>query len=165
MKLIRKKKKLWKRLKTNGSADLFLKFKDLKRKTKKLINSSYQQYLQSLSGKLQENPKHFWAFYSIKSKTKRIPETVIYEDTRSRDLNSKVKLFTVFFHSVYSKSVTDVKLLATDVVNPNLLFEVTTTAPELEGILSKINVNKAPGVDNLPARILRTLACVAGAWK
>ena len=37
MKLIRKKKKLWKRLKTNGSADLFLKFKDLRRKTKKLI--------------------------------------------------------------------------------------------------------------------------------
>ena len=97
MKLIRKKKKLWKRLKTNGSADLFLKFKDLRRKTKKLINSSYQQYLQSLSGKLQENPKHFWAFYSIKSKTKRIPETVIYGDTRSRDLNSKVELFSVFF--------------------------------------------------------------------
>ena len=43
MKLIRKKKKLWKRLKTNGSADLFLK---------------------------KENLKHFWAFYSIKSKTK-----------------------------------------------------------------------------------------------
>ena len=55
MKLIRKKKKLWKRLKTNGSADLFLKFKDLRRKTKKLISSSYQQYLQCLSGKLQEN--------------------------------------------------------------------------------------------------------------
>ena len=39
MKLIRKKKRLWKNLKTNGSADLFLKFKDLRRKTKKLINS------------------------------------------------------------------------------------------------------------------------------
>ena len=89
---------------TNGYADLFLKFKDLRRKTKKLINSSYQQYLQSLSGKLQENPKHFWAFYSIKSKTKQIPETVIYGDTRSRDLNSKVELFNVFFYSVYSNS-------------------------------------------------------------
>ena len=82
MKLIRKKKKLWKRLKTNGSADLFLKFKDLRRKTKKLITSSFQQYLQSLSGKLQ---------------TKRSPEIVIYRDTRSRDLNSKVELFDVFF--------------------------------------------------------------------
>jgi len=48
--------------------------------------------------------------------------------------------------------------LATDIVNPNLLFETTTTAPELEGILSKININKAPGVDNLPARILRSCA-------
>ena len=48
--------------------------------------------------------------------------------------------------------------MATDVVNPNLLFEVTTLASELEGILSRINVNKAPGVDNLPARILRTCA-------
>ena len=158
MKLSRKKKKLWKRLKTNGSADLFLKFKDLRRKTKKLINSSYQHYLQSLSGKLQENPRHFWAFYSIKSKTKRIPETVIYGDTRSRDLNSKVELFNAFFHSVYSKSTTDVKLLTIDVVNPNLLFEVTTTAPELEGILSKINVNKAPSVGNLLAHKLRTCA-------
>ena len=85
-------------------------------------------------------------------------QILCYEYTRSRDLNSKVELFNVFFHSVYSKSTIDVKLLATDVVNPNLLFEVTTTAPELEGILSKINVNKAPGVDNLPARILHTCA-------
>ena len=37
MKLIRKKKKLWKRLKTNGSADLFLKFKVLRRKTRSLL--------------------------------------------------------------------------------------------------------------------------------
>ena len=51
----------------------------------------------------------------------------------------------MFFQSVYSKSTTDVNLLA-------------TTAPELEGILSRININKAPGVDNLPARILRTCA-------
>ena len=37
MKLIRKKKKLWKRLKTNESADLFLKFKVLRRKTRSLL--------------------------------------------------------------------------------------------------------------------------------
>ena len=37
----------------------------------------------------------------------------------------------MFCHSVYSKSTTDVNLLATDVVNPNLLSEITTTAPEL----------------------------------
>ena len=112
MKLIRKKKRLWKNLKTNGSADLFLKFKDLRRKTKKLIISRYQQYLQSFAKRIP--------------KAKQIPETVIYGDPRSRDLNSKVKLFNVFFHSVHSKSTTDVNLLATDVGNPNLLSEITT---------------------------------------
>ena len=60
-------------------------------------------------------------------------------------MNSKVEQFDVFFQSVYSKSTTDVNLLA-------------TTAPELEGILSRININKAPGVDNLPACILLTCA-------
>ena len=72
-------------------------------------------------------------------------------------MNSKVELFNVFFQSVYSKSTTDVNL-ATYVVNPNLLFETITTDPELEGILSRINIKKALGVDNLPARILRTCA-------
>ena len=78
MKLIRKKKTLWKRLETDGSTDLSLKFKDLRRKTEKLINSNFQQYLQSLSEKLKENPKHFWSFYSTKSKTKRIPESFLW---------------------------------------------------------------------------------------
>ena len=128
MKLIRKKKRLWKSLKTNGSTDLFLKFKDLRRKTKKLINSRYQQYISSVF--VWKTPGKSQAFlgilYSIKSKAKRIPETVIYGHTRSRDLNSKVKLFNVFFHSVHLESTIDVNLLATDVVNPNLLSEITT---------------------------------------
>ena len=68
----------------------------------------------------------------------------------------------MLFYSVFSKSTTDVNLLlATDVVSPNLLSEITTTAPELQGILSKMNINKAPGVDNLQARILHT--CAKGA--
>ena len=48
--------------------------------------------------------------------------------------------------------------ISCSVINPNLLSEIATTAPELEGILSKININKEPGVDNLPARILHTCA-------
>lgn len=41
MKLIRKKRKLWNQVKSNGSVDIFLKFKELKKKTKRLNNTSY----------------------------------------------------------------------------------------------------------------------------
>ena len=158
MKLIRKKRKLWKQVKSNGSPEIFLKFKELRRKTKRLINTSYYYYLQSLSGKLQDNPKCFWSFYTAKSKTKRIPETVIYDNVYSTDTSSKVELFNKFFHSIYLKGSMDVNSLATDVVNPNLLLNVTTTALEVQGILRKLDISKSPGMDNIPSRILRLCA-------
>ena len=108
MKLIRKKRKLWKQVKSNGSPDIFLKFKELRKKTKRLINTSYYNYVHSLSGKLQDNPKHFWTFYFVKSKTKRIPDTVIYDNVCSTDTSSKAELFNKFFHSIYSKDSADV---------------------------------------------------------
>ena len=52
--------------------------------TKKLIHSSYLQYLKTLSVKLKEDPKQFWSFHSIKSK-RRIPETVRYNGMPSTD--------------------------------------------------------------------------------
>ena len=128
MKLIRKKRKLWKQVKSNGSPGIFLKFKELRKETKRLINTSYYNYLKSLSGKLQDNPKHFWSFYSVKSKTKRIPETVINDNVCSTDTSSKVELFNKFFHSIYSIDSVDVNNPTTDVVNRNLLLNVTTTA-------------------------------------
>ena len=109
----------------------------MRKKTRRLINTSYYNYLRSLSGKLQDNPKHFWSFYSVKSKTKRIPETVIY-DICSTDTFSKVELFNKFLHSIYLKDSTDVNGPTTDVVNPNLLLNVTTTAFEVEGILRRL---------------------------
>ena len=94
----------------------------------------------------------------MKSKAKRIPETVIYGNTYSTDLTSKVELFNEFFQSIYSKSSLDVNLSSSDVVNPYLLFNVTTSTSEVQGILGNLDISKSPGVDNLPARILKTCA-------
>lgn len=44
------------------------------------IATSYHQYLQSLSEKLKVDPKKFWSFHAIKSKTKRLPAVVTYKD-------------------------------------------------------------------------------------
>ena len=49
MKLIRKKKKLWKRLRTNGSDDLFLKFKDLSPRTRKFGSNTHLRRISETS--------------------------------------------------------------------------------------------------------------------
>ena len=39
-----------------------------------------------------------------------------------------------------------------------MLFNVTTSASEVQRILGNLDISKSPGVDNLPARILKTCA-------
>ena len=161
MKLIRKKKRLWKSLKTNGSADLFLKFKDFRRKTKKLINSRYQQYLQSLSGKLQENPKHFWAFSILSNLRQNEFLKLLFMDTIGlgtwiRRWSYSMCFFIQFTWNLQLMLICWRQMLL--IQTCYLKLPLYCTAPELEGILSKININKAIGVDNLPARILLTCA-------
>ena len=155
MKLIRKKKKLWKRMKASGSSNLFLKFKEMRKITKKHIHLSYIQYLKDLSVKLKTDPKLFWSFHSMKSKRKRIPEIVYYNETHSTNPTTKVELFNQFFRSVYSAPISEKTFPIDDVVNPNLLSSIKTTSSEVKRILQNLDVNKATGADNIPARILK----------
>lgn len=74
-------------------------------------------------------------------------------------MSSMVQLFNKFFHSIYSKDSADVNGLTTDVVNPNLLLNVTTTAFEVQEILRRLDINKSPGVDNIPSTILFPYLC------
>ena len=78
----------------------------------------------------------------------------------STDLMSKVELFNEFFQSFFSKSSLDVNLSSPDVVNPYFLFNVTTSASEVQGILGNLDniISKSPGVDKLQAQILKTFA-------
>ena len=96
--------------------------------TKNLIHSSYVQYLKSLSVKLKEDPKQFWSFHSIKLKKRRIPETVRYNGMPSTDPARKVELFNQFFRTVYSVPSVERNYSFIDVVNPNLLLCIKTTA-------------------------------------
>ena len=97
MKLVKKKKALWKRLKNNSDIDLFSRFKLLRKQTKRLISLKYSLYLKSLSEDLKNNPKKFWSFHSLKSKIRRIPPVVTYNLKSASDLAEKASLFNEFF--------------------------------------------------------------------
>ena len=138
------------------------KFKLLRKETKHLISSKYLQYLKSLSNKLKLNPKKFWSFHSLKSKAKRLPEVVTYRSKAksAKDPLEKASLFNEFFASVFSTNLSDPSsmVLQGDVVNPDLLMEVSTSNNAVKDILSKLDVNKATGVDGITARILKECA-------
>ena len=153
---------MWKRLKASPSPELTTRFKLLRKQTKSIISLKYSQYLKSLSDKLKTNPKKFWSFHSLKSKTKRLPEvlTSTGQSKSAKDPVDKASLFNEFFGSVFSTRALDPVSLHVDVVNPNLhvLVEVSTKRNEVKSILSQLDANKATGVDGIPARFLKECA-------
>ena len=114
-------------MKASGSPDLFLNFKEMRKITKKHIHLNYTQYLKNLHMKLKTDPKLFWLFHAMKSKQKRIPEIVYYNETHSTNPARKVELFNQFFRTVYSAPTSE-KTFPIDVVNTNLLLSLKTTA-------------------------------------
>ena len=105
MTLVRKKKALWKRLKNNPSTELTSNFKLLRKETKKLISSRYFKYFKFLADKLKKNPKKFWFFHAIKSKSKRLPEVVRYssEGKSAKNPTGKAQLFNEFLSTLFTK--------------------------------------------------------------
>lgn len=142
MKLVRKKKALWKRLRRNNCPELFSRFKQLRKQTKKCIAASYHHYLQSLSEKLKVDPKKFWSYHAIKSNTRRLPAVVTYKDRSASDPADKAALFNTFFSTVYASNAISSGDLNDDVVHPNLCMKISTTQEEVEDILLRLNVHK-----------------------
>jgi len=70
----------------------------------------------------------------------------------------KASLFNEVFSSVFSTKTSDSASLHVGVVNPNLLMDVSTYHNEVKNMPCKLDVNKATGVDGIPARILTECA-------
>lgn len=110
--------------------DLFMRFKQLRKQTKKCIATSYHRYLQSLSDKLKVDPT-FWSFHAIKSKTRRRPAVVTYKGRSASESVDKVA-FNEFFSTVCSSDDVNHEDLKVDVLHPDLLSEISTTQIEVE---------------------------------
>ena len=80
--------------------------KSLRRSCKSLIRSKYNAYLRQLADNIQDNSKKFWSFYSVKTRTRKLP-LAIKKDVNSNSLVTdtleKANLFNNYFNSVFSK--------------------------------------------------------------
>ena len=135
-----------------------MRFKQLRKQTKKCIAISYHRYLQSLSEKLKVDPNKFCCFHAIKSKTKRLPAVVTYKYGSASESVDKATLLNEFFSTVYSSDNVNHEHLQVDVLHPDLLSETSTTQNEVENILLNLDAKKATGVDGISAKILKSCA-------
>ena len=162
---ITKKKRLWRKLKANPSEILSRKFKELRRSVKQLVRSENKRYLEHLSSQLKVNPKRFWSYHSIKSKSKRLPDVNTYNRRSAIKPHEQATLFNIHFHSVFCKQSTGVLApIQTDLQDPSfedVINHMTCDTKEVQKLLSCLNANKSCGVDKIPARLLKETADIS----
>ena len=67
LKLIRKKRRLWKQAKPSGDPAKWVKYKRLSNSVKNHLNKAYWNYVNDvLTASLKTNPKTFWSFVKLK---------------------------------------------------------------------------------------------------
>lgn len=135
----------------------------MRRSCKSLIHSKYNAYLRQLADNIQDNPKKFWSFYSVKTRTRKLP-LAIKKDVNSNSLVTdsleKANLFNNYFNSVFSKPCKEPLPPGLCPIVPPLreLSNVVISVNAVESILKNLDPSKSPGPDGLTSRLLKEIA-------
>lgn len=76
----------------------------------------------------------------------------------AKDSSEKAFLCNKFFSTVFSTKISNLVGLHSHSVNPGQLMEISTSQNNVSGFLSALDVNKAPGMDGISARIVEECA-------
>ena len=153
--LLRKKKKLWKRLKTNKNPDLRLTYNKCLRQIKKIVT---EEKVKTETDLLRKDPKAFFKFVKQNLNLKMEIPDVNFNSSKSFDDKSKAQLFNEYFQSVFNEDCSP--LTSTPVVNSFVLKNITFTSDEIRKVLKCLKPNLSQGPDCLPPIFLKTLADV-----
>ena len=91
-----------------------------------------------------------------------MPEVITYRSKAksAKDPLEKASLFNDFSGSVFPTKISDLSAVVPhgDVVNPDLLMEVSRSNNRVKDIISNLDITKATGIDGISARILKECA-------
>ena len=131
-----------------------------------MLCESRTNYINSICDDHGYNPKRFWLFFKLKSKTCNVPEKVsMRAEGNSRKYTETptdvANLFNNYFTSIITTdpdtfadpSTTDDNLLSNK-TNTALSQDVILTPDDVTNVLKTLNNNKVHGPNGIPARLL-----------
>ena len=159
-RLTRKKKRSYNRAKSSNDRDDHEKYLKLKKQTIIACKEAYNDYLTDIiSPDTTSNPKRFWSF--INSKRCDASGVAPLKDSDGltySDSHSKANILSRQFSSVFNTNE-DMTSLKDKGQSPfPAMDHITISPPGVFKILSDLEIHKATGPDEIPARLLKGLA-------
>lgn len=157
--LIRKKERVRRKARLTDSPYQWEKFRKIRSEVKKLIKFNKRYYIDKLGYSLKTNPKKFWSYYKLITKTSRIPSEISYGQVNATKHMDQANLFNAFFHSVFASEDTSVDVDRLPELNYNVTSELSSIVMNtnaLSNYLKSLDTSKASM--GIPTKLLKECA-------
>ena len=158
-KAIRKKARLYNRAKTSKRPDLWAKYKLQKRDTQRNLRRARWSFINDkLSTSLEtENSKPFWRYIKSQRQDRCGVSPLLHASQLHSDSRRKAEILNQQFCSVFTdEDTTNMPKLEGPPTTP--MNNIENTQSRITKLLSELNVDKAPGPDELPNLLFKNAA-------
>ena len=159
MRLIRKKRRMWKVYTTSRDYQDYIAFKDIEAKVKKTVHKAKKELERKLAFEAKKNPKAFYKYINSKKSNRESIGPLKVNDTLVEDDQDIADNLNNFFSSVFtSEDLSNLPTLNNMKENITPLLSVPISKSLVKDKLLKLKPLSAPGPDGVNPRILIELA-------
>jgi hypothetical protein len=150
-RLINKRNRLFCKLKHSNNPDIRSTYNKIRNKVTNLVRNSYRNHVNKLIENVDNNARPFYKYIkSQKCEGSTIPPLNHRGNIVTSD-KPKATIFNNYFASVFNNTQTTVQY---DTGSLRTINDLNITESGVQNLLSKINVGKSIGPDELPSKIL-----------
>ena len=154
-RLIRNKQIWYQKAKKRNDEKSWKKYNELKKLVQKQCRKSHDVYVQDLITNDKSNKK-FWTYIKSQRKEKTGIPDILDRNAWVTDPKQKANLFNAQFSGVFSTPGTPFTIPPLN--SKCKLSSIQVSKKGVLKLLENINVNKAPGPDQIPGKLLRIIA-------
>ena len=156
-KEVRLKHRLWTRYYETGNPDKYQKYTVQRNKVCRLIETAQKDYEKGIGDNAKKNPKKLWAYVKLKAKTKTgIAPLIGKNKKKSTNELEQAEILSEYFAEVLEEEPEgEIPSLPPRPLKTGPLTDLKITIDAVEKKLSKIDITKSSGPDNLHSRLLK----------
>lgn len=154
--MTRKKKRIWKEIKSTQSNQLSKDFKALQKRIRSEIRRKKFQYEADLSKNAKANKKKFYRYINTKTGKGSVGPITGEDGTYIEDDIKVAEALNTYFSSVFETAKSP--LITPMDVNNEALSQITVTQQDIYDAIQALDWNSAPGPDEISSKFIKKMA-------
>ena len=146
-----------KRYKRTGSDMDYFIFSSKRRDFKIKADFAHSAYIRNMEENLKANPRSLFSFMQSKSKSKRLPNLMTFDQQQFTDLKQIANVFSQFFKDNFSR-VQNICNFSNDINFTNVRPFMVIKPCDIIFKILKLKCGKSTGSDKIPVNVLKVIA-------